>query len=281
MKIDITWPSPCPSSPASVAAVAVAALPFLSHITKFEWMKQTFRVRNRVWAACQPQDLFHFFKDFIYLLIYFYTEGREGERNIGDQAHGLTKNWTNRLWVCRQTLNPLSHTSQGKSQNVKVAVHGPSAKSAEEACPLSWALLDGERWEIWAICVGEVDGVWIYLPTCPRNRNLRNQHKNRSLILKPTETLAEGNLTFFCTIVTFFLPRAYRTPTKMSLQPWLVCSVDWAWTTNQRVTGSIPSQGTYLDCGLGPQWGAQERQPHIDVSLPLFLLPFHSLKINK
>ena len=50
---------------------------------------------------------------------------------------------------------------------------------------------------------------------------------------------------------------------------------------NQRVTGSIPSQGTLLGCGPGPQWGACERQPHIDVSLPVFLLPFPSLKINK
>ena len=47
---------------------------------------------------------------------------------------------------------------------------------------------------------------------------------------------------------------------------------------NQRVTGSIPSQGTCLGCGPGPQWGAHERQPHIDVSLPLFLPPFPSLK---
>ena len=43
----------------------------------------------------------------------------------------------------------------------------------------------------------------------------------------------------------------------------------------------IPGRGTCLGCGPGPQWvpsGARESQPHIDVSLPLFLL---SLKINK
>ena len=35
--------------------------------------------------------------------------------------------------------------------------------------------------------------------------------------------------------------------------------------------------------GFGPglQYGACERQPHIDVSLPLFFPPFPSLKINK
>ena len=42
------------------------------------------------------------------------------------------------------------------------------------------------------------------------------------------------------------------------------------WSTNQRVTGSIPSQGT------GPQWGVCKRQPHINVSLPPFLSAFPS-----
>ena len=46
------------------------------------------------------------------------------------------------------------------------------------------------------------------------------------------------------------------------------------WPVNQSVTGSIPSQGIYLGCRLGPQLGACDRQPHIDVSLPLFLPPF-------
>ena len=59
----------------------------------------------------------------------------------------------------------------------------------------------------------------------------------------------------------------------------------WQWTecqpVNQRVTGSIPSQDTRLGCRPGPQLGACERQPHIDVSFPLFLPPFPSLKINK
>ena len=47
--------------------------------------------------------------------------------------------------------------------------------------------------------------------------------------------------------------------------------------TNQEVTGSIPSQGTCLGCGPGPQQGALEREPHVDVSLPLFLPPFPSI----
>ena len=46
---------------------------------------------------------------------------------------------------------------------------------------------------------------------------------------------------------------------------------------NQRVAGLIPSQGTCLGCGPGPQEEACERQPHIDVPVPLFLLPFPSL----
>ena len=46
---------------------------------------------------------------------------------------------------------------------------------------------------------------------------------------------------------------------------------------NQKVTGLIPGQGTCLGCRMGPQCGAREWQPHTDVSLPLFLLPFPSL----
>ena len=57
---------------------------------------------------------------------------------------------------------------------------------------------------------------------------------------------------------------------------WIECG-----SANQRVAGSIPSQDTCLGCGPGPQWGAHKRQPHIDVSLPLFLHPFPSLEINK
>ena len=38
---------------------------------------------------------------------------------------------------------------------------------------------------------------------------------------------------------------------------------------HQSIAGSIPSQGTCLSCRPGPQWGACEGQPHIDVSLPL------------
>ena len=45
---------------------------------------------------------------------------------------------------------------------------------------------------------------------------------------------------------------------------------------NRRVAGSIPSQGTSLGCGPGPQLRACEKQL-IHVSLPLFLLPFPSL----
>ena len=46
---------------------------------------------------------------------------------------------------------------------------------------------------------------------------------------------------------------------------------------NQMVAGSIPRQGTCLGWGPGPQYTAREKQPHIDVSLPLFLPPFPSI----
>ena len=53
---------------------------------------------------------------------------------------------------------------------------------------------------------------------------------------------------------------------------WIEC-----WPVNQKVTGSIPNQGTCLSCGPGPKLGAQERQPHIDISLLLYHPPFPSL----
>ena len=46
---------------------------------------------------------------------------------------------------------------------------------------------------------------------------------------------------------------------------------------NQRVAGLIPSWGTGLGCGPGPQLGVRERSL-IHVSLPVFLL---SLKVYK
>ena len=49
----------------------------------------------------------------------------------------------------------------------------------------------------------------------------------------------------------------------------------WA-ECQQGVTGSIAGQGTGLGCGPGPQYGVCERQPHTDISLPLFLPPFPS-----
>ena len=49
-------------------------------------------------------------------------------------------------------------------------------------------------------------------------------------------------------------------------------------STNQKVAGLIPSQGTFLGCGTCPQLGVCERQP-IGVSLSLSLT--FSLKINK
>ena len=50
------------------------------------------------------------------------------------------------------------------------------------------------------------------------------------------------------------------------------------WPANQRVGSSIPSQDTCSSCGPGPWWEVHKGQPHIDVSVPLFL-PL-SLKIN-
>ena len=46
---------------------------------------------------------------------------------------------------------------------------------------------------------------------------------------------------------------------------WIECLPE-----NGKVASSIPSQATCLGCGLGSWLGVCNRQPHIDVSLPLF-----------
>ena len=51
------------------------------------------------------------------------------------------------------------------------------------------------------------------------------------------------------------------------------------WPANQRVAGLIPSQGTCLGCGAGPQLRVPKRQPHIDVSLPPFLEKLKKIKV--
>ena len=56
---------------------------------------------------------------------------------------------------------------------------------------------------------------------------------------------------------------------------WIECQPE-----NRRIASSIPSQGTHLGCRPGPQLGAHERQPHIDVSLPLSSSLPLSLEIN-
>ena len=55
---------------------------------------------------------------------------------------------------------------------------------------------------------------------------------------------------------------------------------------NGKATSWLPGQGACLGCGPGsPTGGVREAtdpcMPHIGVSLPLFLPPFPSLKINK
>ena len=49
---------------------------------------------------------------------------------------------------------------------------------------------------------------------------------------------------------------------------WLSALSTGLWTRGLLVP--IHNKGTCLGCGPGPQWGNCERQPHTDVSLPLF-----------
>ena len=62
---------------------------------------------------------------------------------------------------------------------------------------------------------------------------------------------------------------------KMTIcRPWLVWLRGLSAGLQKK---ALPVQGTRLGCGSGPQQGLCERQPLIDVSLPLFLPPFPSL----
>ena len=54
---------------------------------------------------------------------------------------------------------------------------------------------------------------------------------------------------------------------------WIECQPE-----NQRVSGSVPNEGTCLGFEPGAQEETPKKQPHADVSLPVFLLLFPSLK---
>ena len=65
---------------------------------------------------------------------------------------------------------------------------------------------------------------------------------------------------------------------KVLMEPWLV------WLSGLgaalRIKASLvqyPGRAHAWVAGQVPSMGAHQRQPHIDVSLPLFLLPFPSL----
>ena len=84
------------------------------------------------------------------------------------------------------------------------------------------------------------------------------------------------NCLWFCSLASKNKKHKTKLSALAGVAQWTVCR-----PANQRVAGSIPSQGTCLGCGLGPWRGSRKRQPHIDVSLPLFLSPPLSLKLKK
>ena len=74
----------------------------------------------------------------------------------------------------------------------------------------------------------------------------------------------------------------FKLNTKFEANMSLACVAQWTecWPVHQRVTSSIPGQGTCLDCGPGPQLGTWDKQPHIDISSLYFSLPSPLSKIN-
>ena len=77
-------------------------------------------------------------------------------------------------------------------------------------------------------------------------------------------------VSFSSLILFFFKDFIYLA--LLGVAQWIECG-----PANQRVTSWIPSQGTRLGCRPGPQDRVCERQPHIDISPPLFHPPFPSL----
>ena len=55
-------------------------------------------------------------------------------------------------------------------------------------------------------------------------------------------------------IKVYYKATVIKTVTLAGVAQWIEC-----WPTKQTVTGSIPSQGTCLGCGPGPQLGMPER----------------------
>ena len=105
-----------------------------------------------------------------------------------------------------------------------------------------------------------------------KNRNLGQKGKNIVRIIykrmnKRRFTVVSMQSTEFILVLSFINYCALA-----GVAQWIE-----HWPVNQRVSSSIPSQGTCLGGRPGPQLRACERQPHIGVPLLLFLPPFSSL----
>ena len=77
------------------------------------------------------------------------------------------------------------------------------------------------------------------------------------------------------------VPQRYLTKNNVvyftvEIEPWLVWLSGLGASLQSKGLPVVSSQGTRLGCRPGPQLGVHERQPHTDVSLPLFLPPFPS-----
>ena len=104
-----------------------------------------------------------------------------------------------------------------------------------------------------------------------------NEDSTQDQTLSPSQTWCYALHELYCFLST--VPQGYGAHLTDKKTGALAGVAQWfeRRPVNQRVPGSIPSQGTCLGCRPGPQWLARERQPHIDVSFPLFPPPFPSL----
>ena len=120
-----------------------------------------------------------------------------------------------------------------------------------------------------SVLINGLDSMLIIEDIVIRNKNFKKLKKKRKIWFL-TSKVCLGNVV------------------KHSLSLPLACVAQWigCWPANWKVTSSIPSQGTFLDCSPGPQLGACKRQPCIShtlmfLSLSLSLLSPLSKRVNK
>ena len=126
-----------------------------------------------------------------------------------------------------------------------------------------WLLPDGRG-------VGGIDGKGGGVKKCNTNWLLRNSHGDVKYSIR---NIVNNILITVCDVRWVWHSSGWS----LSKLPNVALAGVAQWIECQPANQSVTSQGTCLGCGPGSWCRVYERQPHIDVSFPLFLPPFHFL----